>query len=151
MKASLSLKTILLGGIGNSLQVKKMVEKMPASSHLKNREIKEIFTDGFVEERTMKNDTLVIRHYRIDKNNNGKNARLIQKNVFPGKNKNRLTTDGELEYITRYSNSGKFLATLKCESKKSSYITFFKDLISGKIESAKGIGAFNRSTKNKNV
>jgi len=146
IKVHLSFKTMLEGGVKNSLKVKKLVDKMPVSEQVKSRELFDVYARGFSESRTMKNDTLVIRHYRL--NENIDKATIVEKSVFPSSNKGKSVSEGGIDYMTGYSDEGNFLATIKCDSKNSNYTTFYKDKESGIMVSKKGLGAYNKAVGN---
>jgi len=143
IKANLSFKTMFESGFKTSLKVKKFADKMPISAQVKNRELFDVYSRGFSDALTMKNDTVVIKQYRLDEKFN--KATLVEKRVFPASNKGKSISEGRIEYLTGYSETGDFLATMKCDSLNSDYTTFFKDKESGKMISKKGIGAFNRA------
>lgn len=140
----MTIQTILFGQSKKLIKIKALADKIPLSDQVVSREIKDISVNCFTEVRTMKKGTVVIRDYLTE--DKFESAKLLQKRLYPATNEGKSAADGGIEYMTEYNDNGGFLATLKCNSKKSLFTTFAKNKETGLIESTRGIGAFNRAT-----
>jgi len=126
-----------------TLKMTDFAKTLVASPQVKSKTIKKLNNLHFEEIRTFKNGTKVSRLYETD--DKFEKLQLIQKTVLPAKNNGKTCYNGGVEYETIYTKANKFFAILKSDCLNCNYTTFLKNPTTGKIDSIKGLGAFNKA------